>query len=137
MYVQVVGFVCTFLLVAKHVLSHVGYVGGVRYSVNLVGTKGSILADFAYGTDTKNQKWRQPFDVRGDMFGKSYDQLRCHDPNVQIQFDLILSALGDKELTKIAFDCAERFGLAYNHQSAPRCFPPGGGEFPWAQFASA
>lgn len=125
----------TFLLGAKHVLSSIGYSGGVRYSVNLVGTKESILADFADGTDSKNQHWRQPFNTEDEMFGRSYDHARCQDPHLQIPFDLTLSALGDKELTKIAFECAERLGLAYNHQSAPRCFPPGSGEFPWRQFA--
>ena len=105
----------------------------VRYTVNLIGTSDTILADFAGGDGKDNKKWRDPF--TRDPFGYgSFSNWKCHDSNLQFQFKLVIGSLGEREAFAIIHDCAERLGLAYNHQSAPRCFNFETDDFPWRQF---
>ncbi|PYL01873.1 MAG: hypothetical protein DME19_00005, partial [Verrucomicrobia bacterium] len=42
-YVQIIGIIWTFLYEAKRILSNAGYQAGVRYLVNLIGTRDSVL----------------------------------------------------------------------------------------------
>jgi len=132
-YVQLIGKVWTFLQAAKQLLGSAGYSAGVKYWVNLVGTKDSILADFAHGTGKENKKWAQPFEPGyfGDL---DLSKLRCRDANLQFPFRVVLESLSDSDLKKIICDCADQLGLAFNHQSQPRCFTFGTEEFPWRQF---
>jgi len=62
LYVQLIGTIWTFLVAVKQVLASAGYSAGVTYWVNLIGTKDSILADFAHTVGKDDKKWAQPFE---------------------------------------------------------------------------
>jgi hypothetical protein len=133
-YVQLIGTIWTFLYLSQRILSFAGYTGGVRYLVNVIGTKDSILADFAHNTGKDEKKWRDP--LERDVFGDNdaFSRWRCHDLNLQVQFKLVIGSLADSDIKKLIHECAEHLGLAYNHQSAPRCFVYGTDDFPWKQY---
>jgi hypothetical protein len=134
LYVQLIGTIWTFLYAAKDMLASGGYSAGVKYLVNLVGTKDSILADFAHSTGKENKKWAQPFEP--GFFGNGMDlsKLRCRDANLQFPFRVVLGSLRGAEAKKIISECADQLGPAFNHQSQPRCFAYGTDEFPWREY---
>jgi hypothetical protein len=133
LYVQLIGTIWTFLYAAKSVLGGAGYTAGVRFTVNLIGTKDSILADFA-ATPGKNGGWADPFDRGLFGVGDKLTKWRCQDTNLQFSFRVVLGSFTDADAKTIICDCAEQLGLAYNHQSPPRCFTYGTDEFPWPEF---
>ncbi len=139
LYVQLIGTIWTFLSAAKWILEGAGYSAGVRYFVNLVGTKDSILADFAHGEGKDDKKWLQPFEPGswGWVSGDPLSKWRSRDENLQFQFQVVLGSLGEAELKKIICECGDQLGLAFNHQSQPRCFPIGSDEFPWHEYRGA
>jgi hypothetical protein len=124
----------TFLYVAKRILNFAGYTAGVRFIVNLIGTKDSLLADFARDKGKEGKMWQDP--LEGDMFGEfqGLSKWRCHDLNLQMPFKLVIGTLAESDIKKLVRECADYLGLAYNHQSAPRCFAYGTDEFPWQQY---
>jgi hypothetical protein len=138
MYVQLIGAIWTFLVAAKDIFDSASYTTGVKYVVNLIGTRHSILADFAHGEGIlrgqPNQKWRQPFEPGFWGIGDSLSKWRCRDANLQFPFKALLASLNEGDLKKIICECGDQLGLTYNHQSQPRCFPPGSDEFPWHEF---
>jgi hypothetical protein len=136
LYVQLTGMIWTCVYAARHILDSVGYASGVQYTVNLVGTKNSLLADFAHTAGAEGKKWADPFDPGNFGRGDQLTRLRCRDANLQFPFRLVIGTITDAEIGKIVWDCAEQFGLAYNHQSKPRCFNYGTDEFPWRQYGS-
>jgi Caspase domain len=132
-YVQLIGTIWVFLHAVKEILGSAGYSAGPKYSVNLIGTKDAILADFAHTVGKENKKWAQPFEPGffGDL---NLSKLRCSDANLQLLFRVVLGSLSDSDLTKIICDCADQLGLAFNHQSQPRCFTFGTQDFPWREY---
>jgi len=135
MYVQIIGTIWTFLIALKRLFTAIGHVGGVRFYVNLIGTKDTVLIDFAYGQGPDRKSWLDPFNPDIFGIGDFFSRLRCRDVNLQFSFKLVIGSLNDMEIMKIVRSCANQFGLAYNHQSEPRCFVHGTEEFPWPQFA--
>lgn len=136
LYVQIIGTIWTFLDTARRLLSSAGYAAGVRCTVNVVGTKDSSLVDLAYGSGVKGERWIDPFNPGYHGVGDYFTRLRCRDSNLQFPFKFVVGSLGEKEIKKLISSCAEQFGLAYNHQSAPRCFNVGTDEFPWKQYTA-
>ena len=134
LYVQIIGTVWTFLNTVKQVLGSSGYSAGVKYLVSLVGTKDSILADFAHTVGKEDKKWAQPFEPGSFGSGLDLSKLRCRDANLQFPFRVVLGTLSDSDSWKIISDCADQLGLAFNHQSSPRCFAYGTDEFPWNEY---
>ncbi len=134
-YIQTVGLIWTFLYAMKHIFNLADYQAGVRLLVNLIGTRETVLAQFAGGQGKEGKYWRQPFDMEA-MIGGSLENWRCRDANLQIPFQLVLGSLGEAEAKRLVMGCAEQLGLAYNHQSQPRCFTFGTDEFPWRQFST-
>jgi len=61
-YVQMIGVIWTFLYAARRILNLSGYDAGVRYRVNVSGTKDSVLVQFASRPGLQEQLWRQPFE---------------------------------------------------------------------------
>jgi hypothetical protein len=137
LYIQLIGMIWTFLSAAKWILEGVGYSAGVRYLVNLVGTKDSILADFAHGEGKDHKKWAQPFEPGYWGVDDSLSKWRCRDENLQFPFQVVLASFSEAELKKIIWECSDQLGLAFNHQSQPRCFPLGSDEFPWREYRGA
>lgn len=134
LYVQLIGTIWTFLYAAKDVLAAAGYSAGVKYLVNLIGTKDSILADFAHSTGKEDKKWAQPFEPGFFGTGLELSRLRCRDATLQFPFRVVLGSFSDAEAKKIISECADQLGLAFNHQSEPRCFAYGTDEFPWGEY---
>lgn len=132
-YVQTIGVVWTFLFAVKRILSMSDYHGGIRFTVNLVGAKDTVLTQFAAKPGEQGSSWRQPLSA-GTIQEGSLQNWKCHDPNIQISFKFILASLGEPEAKKLIIHCAEQIGLAYNHKSKPRCFNYGTDIFPWEQF---
>jgi hypothetical protein len=54
--------------------------------------------------------------------------------NFRSSFQVALASFNEAGLKPLMVDCANQLGLAYNHQSAPRCFKHGTEEFPWGNF---
>jgi hypothetical protein len=100
LYVQLIGTIWTFLSAAKRILEGAGYSAGVRYLVNLIGTKDSILADFAHGEGKDHQKWAQPFEPGHWGVNDSISKWRCRDENLQFPFQVVLASLDEAELKK-------------------------------------
>ncbi|MFL6417641.1 MAG: caspase domain-containing protein [Bryobacteraceae bacterium] len=136
-YVQLVGTIWTFLVAVKHVLGSAGYTAGIKYLVNMIDTENSVLAGFAraegiLGNEKKH--WLQPFEPGEWRIGDSLPNWRCRDANLQFPFKAVLGSLNEPELKRIICECGNLLSLAYNHQSQPRCFPPGSDEFPWREY---
>jgi len=126
-YVQTIGEVWKFLHATKLILDHAGYQAGIRFLVNLVGTKDSMLIQFASEPGVDKKAWAQPFEWET---GDASQNWKCRDANIQVPFQLVLGSLGEAEAKKLIVECAEQLGLAYNHQTEPRCFIFGTSEFP-------
>jgi uncharacterized caspase-like protein len=134
-YIQIVGTVWRFLFLAKHLLSVGGYTGEVEISVNLVGTRDTLLGDFSRETGEDRQHWSDPFEAGGIFFsGRSLQSLQCSDSNLQMKYQVVLANLNEANSFNIVRDVAQELGLAYNHQSRPRCFNYNTEIFPWSQY---
>ena len=131
-YVPIVARVWSFLREAHQILNEAGYQSEVRYLVNLVSTNDTLLVDFAKRPGVDGQRWSQTFEFDG-VFAGSLSKWKCHDVNIQIPFRIDLGSLNDISMKKLVVECAEGLGLAYNHQSKPRCFPPGTDDIPWEE----
>src|SRR5207248_6897947 len=129
LYVQLVGTISIFLMAAKDVLRSAGYTAGIKYSVNVIGTENSVLADFAHGEGTlqekQNQRWLQPFEAGEWRIGDSLSKWRCRDENLQFPFRVVLDSLNEPELKQITCECGNQLSLPYNDHSHRRSLPPG------------
>ncbi len=130
LYIQTIGLIWTFLGAVKSLLGDAGYTSGIRLLVNLVGAENTLLVQFAEKDGPTNLHWREPFDFRNH----GVPDVICRDSNLQIALQISLSSLGQEEIKKVIKQCAVQLGLAYNHQSEPRCFILGTDIFPWEQF---
>ncbi len=102
--------------------------------MNLVGTRDTILAQFSEEPGEGGQRWVQPL---YDPFGRGLPLRtaeKCHDPNLQMEYKLVIGNLTETSSRDIIVDIAHRLGLAYNHQSSPRCFNYKTDIFPWKQY---
>lgn len=66
--------------------------------------------------------------------GRSIQSLQCSDANLQMKYQTVLSSLNESSSFNIVRDVAQQLGLAYNHQSRPRCFNYNTEIFPWPQY---
>jgi hypothetical protein len=130
-YVQVIGAIWQFVHFAKHLLSNAGYDMGVQLLVNLVGTRDTFLIDFAKGHGEDGKIWREPHD---QTVWEPQLHLKCHDPHLQLRYSFALRTMDRTESEELILDVATKLGLAYNHQSAPRCFNYHTDVFPWSQY---
>ncbi|MEW6212404.1 MAG: hypothetical protein AB1631_29025, partial [Acidobacteriota bacterium] len=133
-YLLLIGTVGQFIYLAKNILTNAGYNKGGRLLINLVGTKDSILTHFSTEPGENNQRWLDPFG--NDIYGRSGHLLglKCHDPNIQLSYRLVVESISEEIAKAIMFDAASQLGLAFNHQSKPRCFNYQADIFPWQQF---
>ncbi len=135
-YVQIIGSIWQFLFIAKNILHNSGYDYEFNLSVNLVGTKETILGDFSQENGENNRFWISPFSSKGagpfeqeNLFG-----LKCADSNLQLVFRIDPKTLDETSSFEIIKEVANSLGLAYNHQSPPRCFNYNTEIFPWKQY---
>ena len=130
-YVRLIGLSWQLMFFAQEVLSEAGYAGGVRFLVNLVGTRDTILEDFAKLRGEGGIRWESPDD---SSFPTALLKLKCPTPNLQLEYKFVVGLLNQESAREIIDDVVIQLGLAYNHQSAPRCFNYGTDEFPWKQY---
>jgi hypothetical protein len=133
-YVQLIGTIWQFLFWVKNFLASAGYTSGIRFLVNLVGTRGTILAQFSGEPGDGGRKWTQPL---YDEFGISsgvHESATCHDPNLQFEYQLVIGNLSEASSHELVTDLAQRLGLAYNHRPPPACFNYNTDVFPWKQY---
>jgi len=116
---------------AQEVLTEAGNTGGVRFLVNLVGTRDTILEKFAKVPGEGGRRWECPAD---SSFSTALLKLKCPTPNLQLEYKFVVGMLNLESAREIVDDVAVQLGLAYNHQSAPRCFNYRTNEFPWKQY---
>jgi len=135
-YVQIIGMLWQFIHLIKEIQEGAGYSGGGTILLNLVGTKGTILSDFASGKTKNGRKWLEPGERGTLMDGEHLLDLKCLDPNIQIRYEVVLGSIDAARSKEIISDAAIQLGLAYNHQSDPRCFNFLTEDFPWNQFFS-
>ena len=133
-YVQIIGMLWQFLFFAKLMLGQYGSDLGARLLVNLVGTRDTILADFASAPGAGNEKWIEPGGRDKLGRGESLLNLKCPDMNLQVEFGFVPAELDEASSRLIIDRLARQLGLAYNHQSEPRCYKVGTDVFPWQQF---
>lgn len=131
-YVRTIGLIWQFMFLTKDILTNVGYRGGVRLLVNLVGTRDTILSDFSQAPGENQTKWITPFD-QGRLSGEGLG-LKCPTPNLQLEYKLIIDDMGEENSFEIIHDISRQLGLAYNHKSPPRCFNYNTRDFPWTQY---
>lgn len=129
-YVQIIGMTWQFMFLVKHLLTSAGYRLGIRLLVNLVGTRDTILVDFSEEAGKNASQWRQPFREGRD----GLLNLSCPHPNLQMEYQLVIGDLSDQNSREIINDLTRKLGLAYNHQSSPRCFNYDTDIFPWQQY---
>lgn len=129
-YVRIVGMVWQFMFFAQAVLANAGYTGGVRYLVNLVGTRDTILGDFS-NEPGAGTKWESPSHPNCKA---SLLKLRCPNTHLQLEYKFVIGMLNEASSREVVDDVARKLGLAYNHQTSPRCFSPGTDVFPWGQY---
>ncbi len=132
-YVQIIGLIWQFMFFAKHILAEHDYNGGVNFLVNLIGAKDTILADFSNEAGEEDKKWAEP-GARNYFSRAGLLDLTCPDLNLQMKYNLILSNINQQSSKQTINDVADKLGLAYNHQSEPRCFNYNTDIFPWRQF---
>lgn len=130
-YVRLVGLTWQFMFFAQEVLTEAGYAGGVRFLVNLVGTRDTILEDFAKVPGKDGRRWEGPDD---SSFPTALLKLKCPTPHLQLEYKFVVGVLNQESAREIIDDVAAQLGLAYNHQSPPRCFNYHTEEFPWKQY---
>jgi len=135
--VEVVGLAWQFLHLARAILMDAGFPGGVRFLFNLVGTRDTILSNFSDETADNDKKWRQPFSSTGslNLYG-NLSELQCQTPNLQMEYKLTLHDLTEDKSFEVIRSIAQQLALAYNHQTAPRCFNYNSETFPWKQYFS-
>ena len=133
-YVQIIGMLWQFIFFLHETMSGTGYPGGGTLLVNLVGTRDTILADFATDPGPNKQKWLEPGERGIFNQGESLLELKCPDSNLQMKYSLQVSAIDESSTAEIIHDIARQLGLAYNHQTEPRCFVHGSDEFPWNSY---
>jgi len=132
--VQIVGMIWQVVFFAKLMLAECGYERGARVLVNVVGARDTILADFADEPGQNGKRWHEPGSPHPLDIGGSLLDLKCPDPNLQMKYQLVLGALDQAASRQIIDDLAKQLGLAYNHQSEPRCFNYKTDVFPWRSF---
>ncbi|MHC1781731.1 MAG: caspase domain-containing protein [Anaerolineaceae bacterium] len=133
-YVQVIGMAWQFLFFAKKILTENGFLGATYFYFNIIGTKDTILSDFSTINGKDNRHWINPGDHGYPFEGPGLFRLKCSDPNIQLKYNIVLENLTEESSKEIIVDIANQIGLAYNHQSEPRCFNYGSNEFPWGLY---
>ena len=132
-YVLLIGLIGQFVHLAKRVLANSQYNKGGRLLVNLVGTRDTVLTHFSREPGENQERWSS---FENDAWGERgyLLNLKCHDPNIQVDCRLVLDNIDEVTTKTIMDEAASQLGLAYNHQSNPRCYNYNTDIFPWGLF---
>lgn len=129
-FVAIIGYLWQLLYLTKALYQDAGYTGSTRVLLNLIGTRGTILADFA---DSRGG-WMSPFDAMYHL--EARDREWSTDANIQIACDVTLPEASDGTMEEAVRAIAQDLG-AYYGQDRPRCFDYKTGTFPWRQYVEA
>lgn len=131
-YVQMVGFIWQFIFLIKQLYESYEYNDGVKLLINIVGTRDTILDDFSQEKGQGN-RWKDALtrEFGNELYGL---KMKCPNQNIQIEYQFSLKNMAFTESKELITKMVERLGLAYNHQSEPRCFNYKTDIFPWEQF---
>jgi hypothetical protein len=123
-----------FIFLSKNLLASLGYKSGVRLLFSMVGTRDTILSNFSQEKGDGDHKWKEPLSHNTFFDSANLLNLKCPDPNLQLEYKLILGNMNEAESKKIVDDVASQLSLAYDHKSSPRCFNYNTNIFPWGQY---
>jgi hypothetical protein len=122
-FVTLIGYLWQMVYLSRAIYRDTDFYGETAVLVNLIGTNGTRLVDFARG-------WASPF-------SPEYLVLRereiCYYPNIQIERRLPLADASDKEIETKIREIARELG-AYYGQDRPRCFDYHSDEFPYREY---
>lgn len=113
-FVTLIGYLWQMAYLSKAIYRDADFCGEAAVLVNLVGTDGTRLADFATG-------WVSPFDPEYWFSLRSPREEVCPDPNIQIEQRFMLVDASDDETEAIIREIARELGTYYG-QDRPRCF---------------
>ena len=128
-FVSLIGYLWQMVYLSRAIYHDAGYYGETAVLLNLVGTKGTRLADFAGG---RRGKWGSPF---SSMYSHS-EQDVCQYLNIQIERGLLLTESLDDEIENMIREIAGELGNYYG-QDRPRCFDFCTNEFPHEDYRRA
>ena len=103
-YVQLIGITWQFLFLMKNLLNLASYTGGVKFTLNLVGTRETVLNDFAQIPGEGGHKWIEPSAEDASFRGVDPRVLTCHARNLQVSYQVVLAKLDEGESFKIIKD---------------------------------
>jgi hypothetical protein len=124
-FVTLIGYLWQMVYLSRAIYRDASFCGEIAVLVNLVGTKGTRLADFAPG-------WASPFSPEY-FISTSPERETCYYPNVQFERKLLLVYVSDDEIETMIREIASDIG-AYYGQDSPRCFDYQTDEFPWREY---
>jgi hypothetical protein len=122
-FVTLIGYLWQMIYLSRAIYRDTGFYGETAVLVNLVGTSGTRLADFARG-------WASPFSPE---YSTLREQGICYDLNIQIERRLPLADASDDEIEATIREIARDLG-AYYGQDRPRCFDYHTDEFPYREY---
>lgn len=126
-FVTLIGYLWQMVYLPRAIYRDADFHGEMAVLLNLIGTDGTYLADFANG-------WPSPSFTAEYWFGpRARMQEICQHPNIQIERRLILADVSDDEIEATVRGIAGELG-AYYGQDRPRCFDRQTNEFPYRQF---
>jgi len=128
-FVTLVGYLWQMVHLSRAIYRDAGFYGETAVLVNLVGTNGTRLADFA---KSQSGGWASPFSPEY-FISTSPDREICYDPNIQIERKLPLANASDDEIETMIREIARDLG-AYYGQERPRCFDYHTNEFPYRDY---
>ena len=121
-FVAIIGYFWQIFYLNKAIYQDSNYNGEVALLLNLIGSHGTILGDFAQG---HNGGWLSPF----DPMCQPAQQEKSRDSNIQIKRSLSLAMATDNEIETMIRGIARELGEYYG-QDRPRCFDCNTNEFP-------
>lgn len=123
-FVSLIGFFWQLLYLTQAIYHDAGYQGEVEVLLNLIGTRGTRLADFADG-------WASPFS--SDSYARPGED-QCDDLHIQAKRVLALAVAGDDKIEEVVRGIASDIG-SYYRQDPARCFDCRTHEFPRRQYS--
>lgn len=126
-FVCLIGYLWQMIYLSQAIYQNSDYYGMVSVLVNLVGTKDTLLVEYAR---SPRGGWASPF-----SFEYTAPPPVCQDPNVQVGRRLALADSPEDEVEVIVREIGRDLG-AYYGQDRPRCFDYQTGEFPARQYVN-
>lgn len=133
-FVQVTGLTFQLMTLFERILLRHNYLAGAHMTFCLVGTRETIPSDFSQEPGEDDKHWRDPVKEAFYFSDKNRYRINCTDPNIKISYDFVIGNLDESACLTIIKDLGTKLGLAYNHQSTPRCFNYNTDVFPRKQF---